>query len=387
MKYPAHRSLRGSFRFILLLLVINGCSQRSETTGDEKLSGAQVNSGAELYYTINDFAKVEKFDSHIHLRAHNTALVEKAAEDNFRLLNVNVNSPSSPPVEEQQKIALQFLEKFPDRVLFATTFSIDGWNKDDWQEKTLAYLKDSFAKGAIAVKVWKNIGMTLRNKEGKFVMIDHPKFQPIIDYLVENKIPMIGHLGEPKNTWLPIEEMTVNGDKEYFKAHPEYHMYLHPEYPTYQDQIAARDRMLEKNPDLIFIGAHLGSLEWNTDELAKRLDKFPNMSVDMAERISHFQHQAVTDWQKVHDFFIKYQDRLVYATDQVVYGTHDPAEVKKRAHAIWSRHWRFFVTDETMEVPKVNGSFKGMKLPRSVVDKIYIQNAEKWLSLKKIESL
>ena len=43
--------------------------------------------------------------------------------------------------------------------------------------------------------------------------------------------------------------------------------------------------MLEKNPELIFIGAHMGSLEWSVDELAKRLDKFPNMSVDMAARI------------------------------------------------------------------------------------------------------
>ncbi len=66
-------------------------------------------------------------------------------------------------------------------------------------------------------------------------------------------------------------------------------MYLHPEFPSYEDQIKARDHMLEKHPDLKFIGAHLGSLEWSADELAKRLDKFPNMVVDMAARISHLQ--------------------------------------------------------------------------------------------------
>ena len=62
---------------------------------------------------------------------------------------------------------------------------------------------------------------------------------------------------------------------------PEYHMYPHPEYPCYQDQIDARDHMLGKHPHLVFIGALLGSLEWSIDELAKRLDKFPNMHVKL----------------------------------------------------------------------------------------------------------
>jgi hypothetical protein len=52
--------------------------------------------------------------------------------------------------------------------------------------------------------------------------------------------------------------MTVNNDRNYFKNHPEYHMYLHPEYPTYDDQINARDRFVEKHPDMRFVGAHLG---------------------------------------------------------------------------------------------------------------------------------
>ena len=72
-----------------------------------------------------------------------------------------------------------------------------------------------------------------------------------------------------------------------------------------------------------FIGAHLGSLEWNVDELARRLDKFPNMAVDMAARITHLQFQSATNWQKVHDFMIKYQDRLLYATDDVIEQSSD----------------------------------------------------------------
>lgn len=101
--------------------------------------------------------------------------------------------------------------------------------------------------------------------------------------------------------------MTVKSDSAYFANHPHYHMYLHPEYPSYEDQINARDHMLEKHPELTFIGCHLGSLEWNIDELAKRLDKFPNMAVDMAERICHLEYQSAKDLKKVRDFCIKYQ--------------------------------------------------------------------------------
>lgn len=363
-----------------LLFFLQNCTQK-------ETSAAAQETPEVAFYSVDDFQSVEKFDTHVHLRADaDTIFINQAAEDNFFLLTINVNSPSSPPVEEQENMALHLVKAFPEQVAYATTFSIDHWNSDDWQKETLAYLKASFAKGAIAVKVWKNIGLELKDKNGEFVMIDDPRFDPIIDLLVENNIPMIGHLGEPKNTWLPIEEMTVGGDKSYFREHPQYHMYQHPEYPSYEDQINARDHMLEKHPDLIFIGAHLGSLEWSVDALAERLDKYPNMAVDMAERISHFQYQAVTDWQKIHDFFINYQDRLLYATDLragasdiVAQGLKDPAKVKKHAHDVWLRHWKFFTTDETMNVPKVEKEFKGLKLPQAVVDKIYRKNAQKWI--------
>lgn len=363
-----------------LLVLFQNCTHK------ETASAAKENPEA-AFYTVDDFKSVEKFDTHIHLKdVADTIFIKQAEEDNFFLITINVNSPSSPPVEEQQKLATQLVDAYPDHLAYATTFSIDNWHSDDWQEKTLAYLKESFSKGAVAVKVWKNIGLSLKDKNGEFVMIDDPRFDPIIDFIAENNIPIIGHLGEPKNTWLPIEEMTVGGDKNYFREHPQYHMYLHAEYPSYEDQINARDHMLEKHPDLIFVGAHLGSLEWSVDALAKRLDKFPNMAVDMAERVSHFQYQAVTDWQKVYDFFIKYQDRLLYATDLrtgasdiVASGIKDPAEVKKHVHEVWLRHWKFFTTDETMKVPKVEGEFKGLKLPRAVVDKIYRKNAQKWI--------
>src|SRR5690606_24107168 len=124
------------------------------------------------------------------------------------------------------------------------------------------------------------------------------------NFLEESDVTVIGHFGEPKNCWLPIEELPVNDYKGYYKNNPQYHMYLHPGITTYEEQVRARDRMLEKHPRLRFVGAHLGSVEWSVDELARTLDKFPNMAVDMAERISHFEQQAQVDNEKVRNFFI-----------------------------------------------------------------------------------
>jgi predicted TIM-barrel fold metal-dependent hydrolase len=239
-------------------------------------------------------------------------------------------------------------------------------------------MKNSFSRGAIAVKIYKVIGMSLRDKKGKLVMIDDPRFDPVIDFIQKNDISVLGHLGEPRNCWLPVEKMTIKGDKNYFSQNPEYHMYLHPEFPSYEQQVAARDRMLEKHPRLRFVGAHLGSLEWNVDELAKRLDKFPNMAVDMAARITHLQYQSSKDWQKVHDFLIKYQDRLIYATDLVIDPKSDAMQMKQHVHEVWLSDWKFFVTDDEMSIPDFDGTFKGLKLPKTVVEKIYRLNAEKW---------
>ena len=69
-------------------------------------------------------------------------------------------------------------------------------------------------------------------------------------------------------------------------------------------------RMLEKHPKLRFVAAHLASLEWNVDELAKRLDKYPNIALDMAERICHLQFQAVRDWQKVQIRFCRSKQKV-----------------------------------------------------------------------------
>jgi len=230
------------------------------------------------FYIAADFYKVKKADVHVHLYTDKPGFATLAKADNFSLVTItldDVNEP--PPMEEQQHLALQQVKAFPNTVAYATTISVRNFNSSNWEKETLAYLKKSFDSGAVAVKIYKVIGMSLRDKTGKLVMVDDPRFDMILNFIKQNNIPVLGHLGEPKNCWLPVDKMTIKGDKSYYSEFPIYHMYLHPEFPSYEQQIAARDRLLEKHPDLKFVGAHLGSLEWNVDELAKRLDRFPNI--------------------------------------------------------------------------------------------------------------
>jgi predicted TIM-barrel fold metal-dependent hydrolase len=174
--------------------------------------------------------------------------------------------------------------------------------------------------------------------------------------------------------------MTIEGDRTYYSEHPEYHMYKRPENPSYADEIRARDNMLQKHPHLRVVGAHLGSLEWNVDELAKRLDKFPNFAVDLAARTIHLEYQSVVNREKVRDFMIKYQDRIVYGTDEGIDSKSDKADLNTSLHQNRLRDWAFFATDSVMHTDEFKGNFKGLQLPKAVVDKIYRENARHWFS-------
>ncbi len=355
---------------VIIITFIVSCSQSGNRATKEIAN--------ETFYSADDFSKVEKIDMHYHFNTKDTAIFQLLREDNFRVLDIVDDRPFGVPMNELQEIALYLNDLIPVKTAFASTFKVKNWNDLRWEKQTISYLDTCISRGAIGVKIWKNIGMDLKDFNGKFVMVDDPRLDIILDFLASEKITLIGHNGEPRDCWLPADSMTVKGNRNYYSQHPEYHMFLHPEYPSYADQINARDNMLAKHPDLMFIGCHLGSLEWSLGELADRLDRYPNMAVDLS-RMANLHIHAMKDWQKTHDFFIKYQDRLIYGTDRSVNNTDNPEGMKKGIHNSWIRDWNFFATDEIIPDPDIDGEVKGLKLPVAVMDKLYRENAERWL--------
>ena len=316
-------------------------------------------------------------DAHVHLNTLSPEKMEKALEHNVSFLSINTNIPFFESIEKQEAVILELQKKYPHRIQYITSFDFRRWGKKDFAESAIDQIKRGLENGAVGVKIWKDVGFELHDEDGKFIMIDDPVFDPIFEFLVENNILLIGHQGEPRNCWLPLEDMTVDSDRNYFAEHPEYHMFLQKEYPTYEQQMQARDNMLKKFPKMRYVGLHLFSMEWSIEEVAKRLDNYPNTQTDLAERVCHLQLQAKADREAVRNFCIKYQDKIMYGTDVIDDGNLSGKEIAERFESLWSFHHKFFATNEISEAPEFEGKFKGLGLPADVVEKIFYSNAKK----------
>ena len=343
------------------------------------LLGAGVVAGAAQpdTYTLADFAKVRKFDAHVHANSADPTFLRLARDDGFELLSINVDYPDFPSLEQQAKAARQLRHADPRRFHFATAFAMKGWGSPDWVRNTNAGIERAVAQGAVAVKIWKNVGMVEKDAGGRLIMIDDPGFDPVIARIVALGIPLIAHQGEPYNCWLPLEQMTNANDREYFREHPQYHMFLHPEQPSYETLMAARDRFVARHPDLRFVGAHLASLEWSVERMEAFLARFPNANLDLAARMTALQYQSVRDRDKVRAFFLRHADRLLYATDLSVDAKAPPAQFREEAHAVWLSDWRYLATNEVQEIQAIHSKVQGLALPRRVIDKIYFRNAKR----------
>jgi predicted TIM-barrel fold metal-dependent hydrolase len=346
---------------------------------------------AESSYSAADFVRQPKFDAHVHVNTADGVFLDVAARDGFELLSINVDYPDFPPLDRQAQIAHQLRGVDPRRFHFATTFSMAGFGGKDWTADTIRHIDAEIARGALAVKVWKNIGMVVKNAQGRLIMLDDPGFDGVIKHLEERGVPLIAHQAEPKNCWLPLDKMTTENDRGYFREHPEYYMYLHPEQPRYEELMAARDRFVARHPTLNFVGAHLASLEWSVDELARFLDTFPNATADLAARMSQVQYQSKSDYAKVRRFFIKYQDRILYGSDLTEEAPSSGARAQNppataapfsaEADAFWRSDWIYLATEGRQHIDAINADVPGLALPRAVIDKIYLANARRVFAL------
>ena len=150
-------------------------------------------------------------------------------------------------------------------------------------------------------------------------------------------------------------------------------MYTKPDHPSKQAILQARDRLLEKNPKLRVVGAHLGSMETNVDDIARRFDRYPNFAVDMAARIPYFMLQPR---EKVRAFLLKYQDRVLYGTDLVVSPRAKTEDTLAEFRETFARDWKFFSTSENVEY--MGHTYEGLALPQPVLKKLFHDNALRW---------
>lgn len=320
-------------------------------------------------------AGFERIDTHNHIHRSAPSLVAIMEMDNWRGLSIcdsrEVGSQTSV-LPEMIPGTIKFHRESRGRWAWATTFDARDFEKPGFADRTIGGLQQNFAQEAIAVKVWKNVGMGIRGKSGEYLLPDHPALLPIYEAIQKAGKTLICHLAEPDGAWLALDDPR-NTETGYLKGHPEWHMYGHPEVPSKETILTARDRVIARFPKLRVIGCHLGSNEENLDRLAKRLDALPNFVVDVASRVRYL---MAGDREKARQFVLKYQDRLLYATDFTL-NAGDDERAGRSLEETHDREWNFFASDGM--VAARSGQVQALALPEAVLRKIFRENAVRWL--------
>ena len=284
-----------------------------------------------------DLAAMPLIDAHAHFPADHPEAQQLLVELGVQVLNISLGLDSDGKWREGPMSGVQPYQRLADeqprRFAWCTAFDPptlqDLAKPHDYQERTLATLSGEFAAGAVACKVWKNVGMEVRDGDGRLVGVDHALFTPIFELIQREDRVLILHTGEPRACWLPLDPQSPH--YEYYREHPQWHMHGRADFPSHAELIATRDRVLERHPALRIVGAHLGSLEYDVDELAQRLRRYPNFSVDTAERLRDLALQPV---ERVRALFETHADRILYGSDLLFETAFSAMSDEERARSL-----------------------------------------------------
>ena len=133
----------------------------------------------------------------------------------------------------------------------------------------------------------------------------------------------------------------------------------------------ALPRLILREPQLASL---LLDLPANRDLMARRLERYPNFAVDTAARVKDLERQPR---EKVRAFLIRYQDRVLYATDLGLSAQKDVAKTIDSMRKVYALDWKYFATDERIETRA--GRVQGLALPPEVLRKIFRENALRWV--------
>ena len=244
-------------------------------------------------------------------------------------------------------------------------------DEPDFGKKEAAKLEEAVRMGVRGLKIFKELGLSFKDKTGKLIRVDDPRIDPIWAKCGELGIPVMIHISDPKAFHAgPIDRYNERYDE--LIGHPSWSFYGDA-YPSKDDLIEQRNRMIARHPNTIFIGAHVADLAEDLGRVSMWLDQYPNYYIDFCARISELGRQPYT----ARKFMIKYQDRILFGSD-----TPPNAES-------YRVYYRFLETDDEYFDPtpahKLQGRWMiyGIYLPDEVLEKIYNKNALKIMNMFK----
>jgi predicted TIM-barrel fold metal-dependent hydrolase len=319
---------------------------------------------------------MQRIDAHIHYygdHADNQALL---AEFDLKLFNICVAGEEPGAWRWQNDKAAALADRFPDRYAWCTSFDLPDFSVD-YTERVIAGLQQDIKAGAIACKIWKNVGMEVRRPDGDFLLVDDPLFEPILTFLEREGLTLLMHIGEPLACWRPLVD--DNPHYGYYSKNPQWHMYGRDEYPSHGELVQARDNLVQRHPDLRCVGAHLASLEYDVAEVAQRLEAFPNFAVDTSARMPDLSYQNP---DTVRQFFAAFSDRLLFGTDLVQRDSTSKLDENERRSQLEITRARFEMEFAYFEneglVTVRDRSVEGLALQHNLLEKFYHTNARRW---------
>lgn len=246
---------------------------------------------------------------------------------------------------------------------FARFGDYEIFNTPNFVDLTIQNMEADVAKGALGLKLTKELGLAFKDTDGSTVRVDDERLDPIWKRAGEIGIPVLIHVSDPIAFFQPIDT-----NNEHYPTLLEF-----PGWSFYGSQyskweiLEQRNRMISANPKTTYILPHVANLPEDLDSVAELLNRFPNVNIDFSARIDELGRQPYT----AHDFFVKYQDRILFGTD------------KPMDASIYRAYFRFLETrDEYFEHPDYIGRWGysrwriyGLGLPDVVLKKVYHENA------------
>ena len=321
---------------------------------------------------LQQFRVLAPIDTHTHVFAADPAFIAMLRKLNLHILDILVvddMEPAHADLDKQRQQAMEVVRASDGFAKLCTSFDPFSFNQPDYAHTVIRGLDEDFANGAIAVKIWKNVGMEIKDAHGNYLMPDNPVFEPIFQEIAAHHKTLVAHVADPDSGWQPPNP--ASPDYEYDRDHPAAYMYGKQGVPKKEEILAARDHVLEKNRNLRVVGAHLGSMESNLSELGQHLDRYPNFAVDIAARMPYFE---MYPRDTMIAFITKYQDRLIYGTDNGFRG--GASEKIQHLESVYANDWRYFATADTLAYK--GKPVQGLALPASILRKIYHDNAVQW---------
>ena len=113
----------------------------------------------------------------------------------------------------------------------------------------------SAAAGARGVKVWKDLGLEVRDSSGALVMPDDPRVVAVLRAAGDLGLPVLIHTADPVAFFEPLTQANERWDE--LQVHPEW-WFGGAGLPSFSDLMASLDRLIAQCPGTTFIGAHVG---------------------------------------------------------------------------------------------------------------------------------